>query len=93
MRNSKSAPGAPPTGGRFLQTVRPGDRVTTEVEVLSKRETSNPARGVVIFRDHLTSQSNETAFQIDKTMLTQRRPGGQNSPPSQGKVPSEDENE
>lgn len=80
-------------GGRFLLPVRPGDTVTTEVEVLSKRETSNPARGVVTFRDHLTNQRNEIVFQIDKTTLIQRRPAAEGSPPSQGKLQAGDENE
>jgi 3-hydroxybutyryl-CoA dehydratase len=60
--------------GRFLLPVRPGDTIRTEVEVLTKRETSKPDRGVVVFRDHVLNQRREVVFQIDKTVLVQRRP-------------------
>ncbi len=59
--------------GRFLAPVRPNDTVTTEVEVISKKETSDPNQGIVVFRDHLTNQRGETVYQIDKTTLIQRR--------------------
>jgi acyl dehydratase len=61
--------------GRFLAPVRPGDTIRTEVEVLSKKATSDPARGVVVFRDHVYNQRDEEVFQIDKTTLLQRRGG------------------
>jgi acyl dehydratase len=61
--------------GRFLAPVRAGDTIRTEVEVLSRRETSNPAHGIVVFRDHVLNQRGETVFQIDKTTLIARRPG------------------
>jgi len=44
--------------------------------VLSKKETSDPTRGVVVFRDHVLNQRGETVFQIDKTTLIQRRGTG-----------------
>jgi acyl dehydratase len=59
--------------GRFLHPVKPGDTITTEVEVLDKSETSKPDRGIVIFRDHLLNQRGETVFQIDKTTLIKRQ--------------------
>jgi 3-hydroxybutyryl-CoA dehydratase len=59
--------------GRFLKPVRPGDTVTTEVEVLSKRETSNPGHGIVVFRDHLLNQRGEVVYEIDKITLVRRR--------------------
>ena len=59
--------------GRFLAPVRPGDTIRTEVEVLSKKETSHPERGIVVFRDHVLNQRDETVFQLDKTVLIQRR--------------------
>lgn len=61
--------------GRFLAPVRPGDTIRTEVEVLSKKETSHPERGIVVFRDHVLNQHDETVFQLDKTVLIQRREG------------------
>ena len=60
--------------GRFLLPVRPGDTITTEVEVLSKRETSKPNAGLVVFRDHVLNQRREIVFEIDKTTLIERRP-------------------
>lgn len=59
--------------GRFLAPVRPGDTIRTEVEVLSKRETSERTRGLVVFRDHVFNQRDELVFQIDKTTLIRRR--------------------
>ncbi len=58
--------------GRFLAPVRPGDTIRTEVEVVSKRETSKPEQGLVVFRDHVLNQRDETVFQIDKTVLIKR---------------------
>ena len=60
--------------GRFLAPVRPGDTVRTEVEIISKRKTKDVSRGIVVFRDHLLNQRDETVFQIDKVTLLQRRP-------------------
>lgn len=59
--------------GRFLAPVRPNDTVTTEVEVVSKKEISNPEQGIVVFRDHLMNQHGDTVYQIDKTTLIRRR--------------------
>ncbi len=44
-----------------------------EVEVVSKRETSKPEQGLIVFRDHVLNQRDETVFQIDKTVLIKRR--------------------
>src|SRR5688572_11915442 len=60
--------------GRFLAPVRAGDTIRTEVEVLSRRETRDASRGVVVFRDHVSNQRNEVVFEIDKTTLIKRRP-------------------
>jgi acyl dehydratase len=59
--------------GQFLAPVRPGDTVRTEVEVVHKKSTSNPTRGIVVFRDHLINQRDETVYRIDKTVLITRR--------------------
>lgn len=58
--------------GRFLAPVRPGDTIHTEVEVLSKRETSDDSQGIVVFRDHVLNQHDVTVFEIDKTTLIKR---------------------
>lgn len=60
--------------GQFLAPVRPGDSIYTTVEVLSKRATTKPERGVVIFRDHVTNQDGVTVFRVDKAALVMRRP-------------------
>lgn len=59
---------------RFLKPVRPGDTLRTEVEVISKRLTKNPARGVVTFRDHVYNQHGEEVFHNDKIALIACRP-------------------
>jgi 3-hydroxybutyryl-CoA dehydratase len=67
------------TDGQFLQVVRPGDTIRTQVEVISKRETSKSDRGLVVLRDRVFNQRQELVFQIDKTVLIQRKPAA--SPP------------
>ena len=59
--------------GRFLAPVRPGDTIRTEVEIVAKKTTSNPTRGIVTFRDHVYNQRDETVFQMDKIALIRRR--------------------
>lgn len=59
--------------GRFLAPVRPGDTIRTEVEVLEKKATSKPDRGIVRLRDHVLNQRDEEVFYMDKTALFKRR--------------------
>ncbi|HET6607532.1 MAG TPA: MaoC family dehydratase [Rhodopila sp.] len=66
--------------GRFLAPVRPGDTVRTEVEVISRKPTKDPTRGIVTFRDHLLNQRNEIVYEIDKIVLLQRRPADDKTP-------------
>jgi 3-hydroxybutyryl-CoA dehydratase len=58
---------------RFLAMVRPGDTIRTEVEVLEKRDTSRPDRGIVVFRDHVYNQDGTEVFCNDKVTLLRRR--------------------
>ena len=58
---------------RFLGLVRPGDTIRTEVEVVEKRPTSKPDRGVVVFRDHVYNQDGTEVFRNDKIALLRRR--------------------
>ena len=58
---------------RFLGLVRPGDTLRTEVEVLEKRETSKPDRGIVVFRDHVYNQDGAEVFRNDKVTLLRRK--------------------
>ena len=59
--------------GRFLAPVRAGYTIRTEVEVLEKKETRNPEKGIVTFRDHVLNQKDETVFQIDKIVMLKRQ--------------------
>jgi acyl dehydratase len=59
---------------RFIAPVRPGDTIRTEVEVVEKRPTSSPERGLITFRDHVYNQRDELVFQNDKITLIKRRP-------------------
>ena len=63
--------------GVFLGPVRAGDTIRTEVEVISKKETKDAGRGVVVFRDHVLNQRNEVVFEIDKVTLLKRRGAGE----------------
>ena len=58
---------------KFLGMVRPGDTLRTEVEVLEKRATSKPDRGIVVFRDHVFNQDGTEVFRNDKVALLRRR--------------------
>jgi acyl dehydratase len=57
----------------FLGVVRPGDTIRTEVEIVEKRPSSKPDRGVVVFRDHVYKQDGSEVFRNDKTALLRRR--------------------
>lgn len=59
---------------RFLEPVRPGDTLRTEVEVLDKRLTSDGKKGVVTFRDHVYNQVDKLVFQNDKIALIKCNP-------------------
>jgi acyl dehydratase len=60
--------------GKFLKPVRPGDTIRTEVEVVDKKPSSDTKRGIVVFRDHVINQRDETVFQMDKITLVKRKP-------------------
>ena len=58
---------------QFLGVVRPGDTIRTEVEIVDKRPSSKPDRGVVTFRDHVYKQDGTEVFRNDKIALLRRR--------------------
>ena len=58
---------------RFLESVRPGDTLRIEVEVLEKRATRNPDRGILRVRDHVYNQDGVEVFRNDKSVLLRRR--------------------
>ena len=59
---------------RFLAPVRPGDTLRTEVEVVDRRLSSKPGRGVITFRDHVFNQHDKLVFQNDKIALIKCQP-------------------
>ena len=61
--------------GRFLEPVRPGDTIRTDVEVVEKKVSSDASRGIVVFRDHVINQREETVFQMDKITSAETAPG------------------
>jgi 3-hydroxybutyryl-CoA dehydratase len=58
---------------KFLEMVRPGDTLRTEVEVVEKRASKQADRGVVVFRDHVYNQHGTEVFRNDKIALVRRR--------------------
>lgn len=58
---------------RFLGVVRPGDTIRTEVEVMEKRPSGRPDRGVVVYRDYVYNQDGTEVFRNDKIALLRRR--------------------
>lgn len=62
--------------GRFLAPLFLGDTIRTQVEVLSSNPTSDPSRGVVVFRDTVMNQHDKAIFRIEKTVLLRTRVQG-----------------
>lgn len=58
---------------RFLATVYPGDTLTSESLVLSKRDTSRPDRGVVTFRTSGFNQQGEKVLEYQRPVLIRKR--------------------
>lgn len=59
--------------GKFFAPLHPGDTIRTQVEVIGSKPTSDPARGVVVFRDTVLNQHDKVVFQIEKTVLIARK--------------------
>jgi itaconyl-CoA hydratase len=60
-------------GMKYLATVYPGDTLTSRSEVLSKRETSRPDRGVVKFRTTGFNQRGEKVLEYERPVLIRKR--------------------
>ena len=58
---------------KFLATVYPGDTITSHSEVLSKRDTSRPDRGVVKFRTTGFNQRGEKVLEYERPVLIRKR--------------------
>jgi acyl dehydratase len=59
---------------RFTKPVRPGDTLRARVQVLEKRETSRPDRGVMKRRLQVISQRGEVVQEGTQAFLLKRRP-------------------
>lgn len=51
------------------------DTIRVEMEVLSKRETSKPDRGIVTFRHTVRNQDGAVVLEMEKTRMIRRKPG------------------
>ena len=51
-----------------------GDTITVSMEVISKRESSKPDRGVVVFKHTVRKQDGAVVLEMDKVRLMRRRP-------------------
>jgi len=58
---------------KFLETVYPGDTLTSESLVLEKRDTSRPDRGVVKFRTSGYNQRGEKVLEYERPVLIRKR--------------------
>jgi itaconyl-CoA hydratase len=61
---------------KFSGTVYPGDTLTSQSEVLSKREASRPDRGVVKFRTTGFNQRGEKVLEYERPVLIRKRNPG-----------------
>jgi acyl dehydratase len=58
---------------RVLAPVLAGDTIAVEIEVLDRRETTKPARGVVTFRHRVSNQRGETVMEATIARMIKRR--------------------
>lgn len=58
---------------KFFETVYPGDTLSSQSEVLSKRDTSRPDRGVVKFRTTGSNQRGQKVIEYERPVLIRKR--------------------
>ena len=58
---------------KFADTVYPGDTLTSQSEVLEKRDTSRPDRGVVKFRTTGLNQDGRKVLEYERPVLVRKR--------------------
>ncbi len=63
-------------GFRFPKPTLIGDTIRGRIEVSSRRETSNPGRGIVEFRRLAINQRNEVVCECNARMMVLRPPAG-----------------
>ena len=59
--------------GKFKAPTRIGDTVSAEFEIVEKRETKNPERGLIMYKCTLRNQSNTELIEAKLTNLIKRR--------------------
>jgi acyl dehydratase len=57
----------------FPRPVRPGDTLHAFTEVIARRETSKPGRGIVTFRDRARNQSGDIVMDGERKVLVLRQ--------------------
>jgi acyl dehydratase len=63
-------------GWRFRAPVRFGDTIAATIAVVSKRETSDPTSGIVVFSFQLENQRDDLVQEGEHVFLVARRPAG-----------------
>ncbi len=59
---------------RFTAPLRPGDTITVELEIIDKRETAQPGRGLLKWRWTWKNQRGETVAEMESANLVKRHP-------------------
>ncbi|MBM3153825.1 MAG: dehydratase [Chloroflexi bacterium] len=60
---------------RITSPLRPGDTLRVYGEVIEKRETKNPQRGIIVHRSTCKNQKGETVAETESAHLVKRRGG------------------
>ena len=58
---------------RFPEAVKPGDTIHVEVEIIGKRETSKPDRGVVTMQYIVKNQRDETVATVEMNFMMHKK--------------------
>jgi acyl dehydratase len=61
---------------RVVAPVLEGDTIRVEVEVVDKRETRKPDRGIVTYKHRVLNQRGETVMELKLQRMIRRKPGG-----------------
>lgn len=59
--------------GRFKSPTHIGDTVVAEIEIIEKKETKNPERGILFFKSILRNQNNIELIEAKTAAMVQRR--------------------
>lgn len=59
---------------RFIAPVKPGDTITNYIEVVGKRESSKPGRGIIMLKDTVRNQRGEVVLEFEHQVMVARQP-------------------